>query len=134
MKSRKLGRLATDGREPKLLPGRNINSDGKRRVARVANVMLSREAFQGGAVGAGVVVTTEGVSRLECRNVCTVVFVRPFQSLSGVSHPKEISVPTITISTNSRISKGEVRKTSWANQVLRAIRLRPRSACRLPVR
>ncbi len=59
------------------------------------------------------VVTPEGVSRLECRNVCTVVVARPLQSLSGVSHPKEISVPIITISTNNRISKGEVHKTSW---------------------
>ena len=59
------------------------------------------------------VVTREGVSRLECSNVCTVVFARSLHSLSGVSHPKEMSVPTITISTNNRISKDEVHKTSW---------------------
>jgi hypothetical protein len=64
-----------------------------------------------GAVGAGMVVTTEGVSCLECRNVCTVVVARPLQSLSGVSHPKEISVPIITTSTNNRIQKSQVRKT-----------------------
>ena len=56
------------------------------------------------------VVTTEGFSRLECSNVCTVVVARPLQSLSGVSHPKEISAPIITISTNNRIQKGKVRK------------------------
>ena len=56
-----------------------------------------------GAVGAGMLVTSEGVLCLEYRNVCTVVVARPLQSLSGVSHPKEISVPIITISTNNRI-------------------------------
>ena len=55
-------------------------------------------------------VTPEGVSRLECRNVCTVVVARPLHSLSGLSHPKEISVPIITMSTNNRISKDKVRK------------------------
>jgi hypothetical protein len=59
-------------------------------------------------------VTTEGVSRLECRNLCAVVVARPLQSLSGVSHPKEISVPIITISTSNRIQNSQVRKTSWA--------------------
>jgi hypothetical protein len=60
------------------------------------------------------VVTREGASRLECRNVCTVVVARPLQSLSGVAHPKEISVPIITISTSNRISKDEVHEASWA--------------------
>ena len=136
-------RLTTDGQEPKLLLGRNLNPDGKRRVA---NVMLSREPFTAperfyrpvdtfrtapfprvpsvtrGAVGAGIVVTPEGVSRLECRNVCTVVVAWPLHSLSGLSHPKEISVPIITMSTNNRISKGEVHKHRGQNQVVRAIR------------
>jgi hypothetical protein len=55
-------------------------------------------------------VTSEGFSRLECSNVCTVMVARPLQSLSGVSHPKEISAPIITISTNNRIQKDKVRK------------------------
>ena len=124
--------MTTDGREPKLLLGRNLNPDGKRRVA---NVMLSREPFTAperfyrpvdtfrtapfprvfsrsrGAVGAGMLVASEGFSRLECSNVCTVVFARPLKSLSGVSHPKEISVPIMTVSTNSPIQKGKARKT-----------------------
>ena len=62
------------------------------------------------------VVTPEDVYRLECRNVCTVVFARLLHSLSGVSHPKESSVPIITISTNKRIQKDKVRKTSHATE------------------
>ena len=58
-------------------------------------------------------VTPEGVSRLECRNVCTVVVAWPLHSLSGLSHPKEISVPIITMSTSNRIQKGKVHKKSW---------------------
>ena len=61
-------------------------------------------------------VASEDVSRLECSNVCTVVFARPLQSLSGVSHPKESSVPIIAISTNKRIQKDKVRKTSHATE------------------
>jgi len=70
-------------------------------------------------------VTSEGFSRLECRSVCTAVFARPLQSLSGVSHPKEISVPIITISTNNRIHTSEVRKHVEQKEVSRAIRLPP---------
>ena len=67
------------------------------------------------------VVTFEGVSRLECGNVCAVVFAQPLQSLSGVSHPKEISVPMITISTSNRIQKGKVRKTSCVKAKFREL-------------
>ena len=63
------------------------------------------------------VVTSEGASRLERRNVCTVVFARLLQSLSGVSHPIEISVPIITISTSNRIQKDKVRNTSLAKPI-----------------
>ena len=47
--------------------------------------------------------------------------VRSLHSLSGVSHPKEISVPIITISTNNRISKGEVHKTSCVKAKFREL-------------
>ena len=68
------------------------------------------------------VVKPEGASRLECRKVCTVVVARPLHSLSGVSHPKESSVPRITISTNNRIQNGKVRKLVEQKQVSRVIR------------
>src|SRR6266436_3540977 len=92
-------------REPFTAPERYYRPGDNFRTAPFPRVSsLSR-----GAVGAGMVVTPEGASRLECRNVCTVVVARPLQSLSGVSHPKEISVPIITISTNNRIQNGKVR-------------------------
>jgi len=50
-----------------------------------------------------VVVTSVGVYRLECTNVCIAVFARLLHALNGVSHPREISAPIITISTNNRI-------------------------------
>ena len=96
-------------REPFTAPERFYRPGDNLRTAPFPRV----SSLTRGAVGAGMVVTREGVSRLECSNVCTVVFARSLHSLSGVSHPKEMSVPTITISTNNRISKDEVHKTSW---------------------
>src|SRR5438270_573504 len=95
-------------REPFTAPERSYRPRDNLRTAPLPRV----SSLPRGAVGAGMVVTPEGVYRLECRNVCTVVVVRSLHSLNGLSHPKEISVPIITISTNNRISKGEVHKTS----------------------
>jgi hypothetical protein len=105
-----------------------INTDGKRRSIRVANAMsrvkpvtepdrfYRREtmlvfprasSLSRGALGARIVITPAGVYRLECTNVCIAVFARAVHSLNGVSHPREISAPIITISIANRIRKGQ---------------------------
>jgi len=62
------------------------------------------------------VVTPEGVCRLECSSFCISVVARLLHSLNGVFQPKEISAPITTISTNKRIQKDKVRKTSHATE------------------
>jgi hypothetical protein len=85
---------------------------------REITLVLPRVAsFSDGTVGARIMMTPEGVSRLECRNVCIAVFTRLVHSLKGVFHPKEISAPIMTISINNRIWKGGVHQTSWAIKI-----------------
>jgi hypothetical protein len=80
-------------------PPRLYRTEGNFRVP-----VLSRVSFVShGFVGAKIVSTPEGASRLECRNVCMAVLARLLHSLNGVFHPKEISAPIITISINNRI-------------------------------
>ncbi len=74
-----------------------------------------------GAIATGIVITPEGVCRPEWRNLCIAVFARSLHSLSGLSHAKEISVPIITISTNNRIQKDKVRKTSCVKAKFREL-------------
>ena len=69
------------------------------------------------------VVTPEGVCRLECSSFCISVVARLLHSLNGVFQPKEISAPTTTISTNNRIRRRKVRKTSHATESGEAVDL-----------
>ncbi len=69
------------------------------------------------------VVTPEGVCRLECSSFCISVVARLLHSLNGVFQPKEISAPITTISTNNRIRRCNVRKTSHATKSGEAVDL-----------
>jgi hypothetical protein len=50
-------------------------------------------------------------------NVCITAVARLPHSLNGVFHPREISAPIITISTNNRMQMVEVRKHLKQKQV-----------------
>jgi hypothetical protein len=64
----------------------------------------------------GIVITPGPLCRLG-RSVCITVVARLPHSLNGVFHPKEISAPITTISTNKRIRKSEVRKHRGKKQI-----------------
>jgi hypothetical protein len=88
----------------------------------------------GGPVEARTMITPEGAYRFEFTNVCIAVFARLLHSLNGVSHPKEISAPIITISITNRIKNERFAKHHDQKQVPRAIRLLPQAGCRARAR
>jgi hypothetical protein len=135
-----------------------LSADAKRQSSRAANAMFpvkpfteperfyrTRDSFRPpvlprlfsvcrGTVEARTMITPEGAYRFEFMNVCIAVFARLLHSLNGVSHPKEISAPIITISITNRIKNGRFTKHHEQKQVPRAIRLLPQAGCRARVR